>query len=124
MTRPFFDLNIKRGRGKPLPTSFIDRMWRDFDAGTRHAILELYRATDVLRIAPLPRETFRQLGRPSLLVWGRQDPYIPVRFAEAHREIYPGLRFVYLDRSGHWPFMDDPEGVAVPILDFLRKKQT
>ena len=101
---------------------FIDRMWRDFDSGTRHAILELYRATDVLRIASLPSETFRRLARPARVVWGKQDPYIPLRFAEAHREIYPGLDYAYLERSGHWPFMDDPDGVADPVLEFLRKQ--
>jgi pimeloyl-ACP methyl ester carboxylesterase len=122
MNRPFFDLNIKRGRGRPLPTPFIDRMWRDFDSGTRHAILELYRATDVLRIATLPSETFRRLARPTRVVWGKQDPYIPLRFAEAHREIYPDLDYVYLEKSGHWPFMDDPDGVATPVLEFLRKQ--
>ncbi|MCA9728094.1 MAG: alpha/beta hydrolase, partial [Candidatus Eisenbacteria bacterium] len=96
MNRPFFDLNVKRGRARPLPTPFIDRMWRDFDAGTRHAILKLYRATDVHRIVDAPVSIFHELARPALVIWGRRDPYIPVRFAEAHREIYPGLRYVYL----------------------------
>jgi pimeloyl-ACP methyl ester carboxylesterase len=122
MTRPFFDLNIKRGRARPVPRSFIDRMWNDFDAGTRHTILALYRATDVLRIVPIPAETFRELRPPALVVWGKRDPYIPIRFAEAHREIYPGLRYVYLEESGHWPFIDDPEGVAGPVLEFLRQQ--
>ena len=122
MNRPFFDLNVKRGRARPLPKPFIDRMWREFDAGTRHAILKLYRATDVLRIVPIPVETFRAMARPALVVWGKRDPYIPIRFAEAHREVYPGIEYRYLERSGHWPFIDDPEGVAAPILAFLRRQ--
>jgi hypothetical protein len=28
---------------------------------------------------------------------------------------------VVLDRSGHWPFVDDLEGVAGPVLEFLRE---
>lgn len=122
MNRPFFDLNVKRGRARPLPKPFIDRMWQEFDAGTRYAILKLYRSTDVLRIVKVPIERFREMARPALVVWGRKDPYIPVRFAEAHREIYPGAEYVYLDQSGHWPYIDDPDGVAAPVLSFLRRQ--
>lgn len=122
MNRPFFDLNVKRGRARSLPKSFVDRMWREFDAGTRSAILRLYRATDVLRIVPVPVETFRALRVPVLVVWGRRDPYIPPRFAEAHREIYSDLEYAYLEASGHWPFIDDPEGVAAPVIRFLRRQ--
>jgi pimeloyl-ACP methyl ester carboxylesterase len=120
MNRAFFDLNIYRGKGRRVPTPFVDRMWRDFDAGTRHAILALYRATDVERIVSVPVETFQRLHRPALVVWGRQDPYIPIRFAHAHEHIYPGLRSVFLEKSGHWPFIDDPDGVAEPVVAFLR----
>jgi hypothetical protein len=28
---------------------------------------------------------------------------------------------VVLDRSGHWPFVDDLEGVAGPVVEFLRE---
>ena len=63
----------------------------------------------------------RPLDRPALVVWGGKDPYIPVEQAQRQRETFPSARVVVLDRSGHWPFVDDLEGVAGPVLEFLRE---
>jgi hypothetical protein len=53
---------------------------------------------------------------------GDEDPYIPVRFAEAHRRAFPSARYAYLVASGHWPFLDDPEAVSDVVLPFLREQ--
>lgn len=66
----------------------------------------------------------RQLDRPALVVWGRHDPYIPVEQAERQWETFPSARVIVLDGSGHWPFVDDPEAVAGPVLAFLREVMT
>ncbi len=122
LTRTFFDLNVKRGGGRPVPREAIDRMWHDYDRGTRNAVLKLYRATPPKKVVPASEEFFAELDRPALVVWGRRDAYIPVRFAEAHRRAFPHARYVYLDRSGHWPYLDDPGRVAEAVLPFLRQQ--
>jgi pimeloyl-ACP methyl ester carboxylesterase len=122
LTRTFFELNIKRGGGRPLPHEAIDRMWRNYDRGTKRAVLKLYRASPPGKLVPASEEFFARLDRPSLVVWGRRDPYIPMRFAEAQRRAFPHARYVYLERSGHWPFLDDPEGVAEAVIPFLREQ--
>jgi pimeloyl-ACP methyl ester carboxylesterase len=122
LTRPFFDLNVKRGNPRGLPKAFVDRMWRDYDSGTRRAVLKLYRATEAKRMVPAPASFFARLDRPALVVWGMADAYIPIRFADRHREAFPSADLVYLERSGHWPFVDDPEGVAAAVLPFLREQ--
>ena len=63
----------------------------------------------------------RPLTALPLVVWGRNDPYIPVEQAERQRQTFPSARVVVLDHSGHWPFVDDLEGVAGPVLKFLRE---
>jgi pimeloyl-ACP methyl ester carboxylesterase len=122
LTRTFFDLNVKRGRGRPLPREAIDRMWHDYDRGTRNAVLKLYRASPPKKLVPAAEEFFAKLDRPALVVWGRRDPYIPIRFAEAHRRAFPKARYAYLDRSGHWPFLDDPKRVAEVLIPFLEQQ--
>lgn len=122
VVRPFFDFNVKRGGGRPLPRAFVDRMWRDFDRGTRAAILKLYRATEARTVIPLPVSIFRDMDRPALVVWGHRDPYIPIRFSADHRGSFPSAEFVHLERSGHWPYIDDPERVAASVLPFLRRQ--
>jgi len=62
----------------------------------------------------------RPLARPALVVWGKHDPYLPVQLANRQREVFPNAQVVVLEQSGHWPFADDPAGVAEVVVPFLR----
>lgn len=119
-TMPGFRLLLRHGNPRELPRGFVERMYRDYDRGTKRAVLRLYRATPpgVLEAA-LP--TMRQLDPPALVVWGRHDPYLPVKHAERQRLAFPSAEVVVLDGSGHWPFADDPERVADLVVPFLRR---
>lgn len=121
LVKPTFVLLAKRGHPRGLPRSFLDRMWRDYDTGTRRAVLKLYRATDARRMSPEPPSVLRALDRPALVVWGMHDAYIPTRFAALHREAFPSATFVKLPDSGHFPMADDPDGLAAAVLPFLRR---
>jgi len=120
-SRRLFERVVNHGQARPLPKDFIDRMWRDFDGGTAFAILKLYRASRMRTVIPAEGH-IRRLDRPALVVWGQRDPYIPARYAELHRNAFPSARFVYLDQSGHWPFVDDPDAVADAVLPFLQRQ--
>jgi pimeloyl-ACP methyl ester carboxylesterase len=61
----------------------------------------------------------RPLDRPTLVIWGRHDPYLPVALAERQREAFPSARVEVLDGSGHWPFADDPQRTERLVLSFL-----
>lgn len=118
--RPAFRLLLSRGNPRGLPRAFLDRMYDEYDRGTRRAVLRLYRASDSDMSAYVPLA--RALDRPALVVWGRHDPYIPVEQAERQRESFPRAQVEILDGSGHWPFADDPEGVERVVLPFLREQ--
>lgn len=122
-TRPAFHLLLKHGNPRGLPRPFVDRMYDDYDAGTRRAILRLYRATHDLGAAGAAlAAVLRPLRYPALVVWGKHDPYIPVRYAGRQREVFPDASIVILDGSGHWPFADDPARVADALVPFLRQQ--
>jgi pimeloyl-ACP methyl ester carboxylesterase len=115
---------LKHGNLRGLPKEFVDRMYDDYDRRTRRAVLKLYRATnDPGGMAEAVGETFRALDVPALVIWGAADPYVPARYAERQREFFPSARVVILERSGHWPFADDPEAVANILVPFLRNQQ-
>ena len=57
---------------------------------------------------------------PTMLVWGKHDPVLPVRDAEAARRALPQAPFVVLD-TGHVPFAEDPDGFLAAVLPFLRE---
>jgi hypothetical protein len=95
-------------------------MYADLDRGTRRAILALYRATDDPAGASVRLgAALRPLDRPTLVIWGRHDPYLPVALAARQREWFPSARVEVLDGSGHWPFADDPERTERLVLRFL-----
>jgi pimeloyl-ACP methyl ester carboxylesterase len=122
-TRPAFRLLLKLGNPRGLPRDFVERMFDDYDAGTRRAVLRLYRATSHPDRAALAlQQTLVPHRIPALVVWGRADPYIPPRQAELQRQTFDVKRVVMLERSGHWPFADDPDAVAAAVLPFLRAR--
>jgi pimeloyl-ACP methyl ester carboxylesterase len=121
LVKPTFVLLARRGHPRGLPRPFLDRMWANYDRGTRRTVLRLYRATPARRMSPESPSTLRALGRPALVVWGPHDAYIPSRFAFKHREAFPDAAFVKLPGSGHFPMADDPSGLAAAVLPFLRR---
>ncbi len=121
-SRSAFRLLLRHGNPRGLPRAFVDRMYDDFDHGTRRAVLRLYRATDASSAGERLGPVLRALARPTLVIWGKHDPYVPVRYAERQREFFPGARVVAFENSGHWPFMDDPERVAEVVVPFLRQR--
>jgi pimeloyl-ACP methyl ester carboxylesterase len=120
-TRPGFRLLLKHGNPRGLPVAFVDRMYNDYDRGTRRAVLRLYRsANDPAGAAERLWSALRPLDRPALVVWGRHDPYLPVALAARQRETFPRAEVVLLDESGHWPFVDAPARVTELVMTFLR----
>lgn len=121
-TRSGLRLALSHGNPRGLPRAFVDRMYDDADAGTKRAILRLYRATpDPAATGRRQAEALRPHDRPALVVWGAHDPYIPVVQAERQREAFPSAEVVVLDDSGHWPFADDPDAVGRAVEPFLRR---
>ena len=120
-TRRMFHRSLKHGNPRGLPCAFVDRMFDDYDRGTRRAVLKLYRATNHPdRLAEQLAKALRPLQLPVLVIWGKHDPYVPVELAERQREVFPDAQIVILDESGHWPFADDPERVVGAVVPFLR----
>jgi pimeloyl-ACP methyl ester carboxylesterase len=52
---------------------------------------------------------------PTLLVWGRNDRFIPVRALAGARAVYPNARVLEIDRCGHCPSIEYPARVAAAM---------
>ncbi len=57
------------------------------------------------------------ISAPTLVVWGRRDPVIPLRVGKKVAGSIPGARLVVLD-TGHVPHTSDPEGFAAELIPF------
>jgi pimeloyl-ACP methyl ester carboxylesterase len=122
-TKAGMRLLLRHGNPRGLPAEYFDHVYKTFDRGTRRAVLRLYRNTlNTEEEARQLTEALRPLDLPALVVWGAHDPYIPVEFAERQRQVFPRAEIKILPDSGHWPFADDPGGVAQAVLPFVRRQ--
>jgi pimeloyl-ACP methyl ester carboxylesterase len=67
----------------------------------------------------LPPLLHRLKRVPTLIVWGREDPIVPLSAGEAYQAAIPGSRLVVLDRCGHHPHIEQPEIVVQHVQEFL-----
>lgn len=121
--RPGLKLALKHGNPRGLPADYFDEMYENFDKGTRHAVLKLYRHTnDIGALADNWVAALRPLKLPALVIWGVNDPYLSVRYAEMQREFFAVDQVVRLEDSGHWPMIDNAVAVRKAIVPFMRKQ--
>ena len=60
-----------------------------------------------------------QSRTPKLLVWGEDDPFQTVDYAERHAREIPETRLVRIKSAGHIPMENDPKAVAGALAEFL-----
>jgi pimeloyl-ACP methyl ester carboxylesterase len=119
---------MARANPKGLPAEFVDKMYDEYDRGTRRAVLKLYRATpdaDTPGMENVQEQVgmeMAKLHKPALVVWGAKDPFLSVDYAERQREFFAVEDVVILPESSHWPFQDDPGRVAEVVVPFLRER--
>jgi pimeloyl-ACP methyl ester carboxylesterase len=90
---------------------------------TRHAFLHTLRAvvgTDGQRVFAGDR-LYLTAQMPTLIVWGDQDPVIPVGHGRRGHASMPGSELVVLDGVGHFPPLQAPEELVAVIAGFLAR---
>ncbi|MBA0044711.1 alpha/beta hydrolase [Mycobacteroides sp. LB1] len=104
-----------------LPADFLAHMADDFDAGTRDAVLRLYRASHHLgEFGDALAYLFHQHDIPALVIWGARDHFLPVKHAYQQLDAFPSARLVILDKAGHWPLVTHATETEAAVASFLR----
>jgi pimeloyl-ACP methyl ester carboxylesterase len=100
-------------------------IWRSYaslaDTATRQAFFRGLRAVIDVRgqaVSALGR-LYRAAQVPTLIVWGAQDPFIPVRHAVAAHQAIPGSRLEIFDAVGHYPHCEAPDRFVAVLADFV-----
>ncbi len=112
----------RRGSGKAVYADAIARALRPLQSeGSRRAFIQTLRGVIDARgqrVSAVDR--LYLLGPvPTLIVWGERDRTIPLAHGRAAHEAIPGSRFETLPRAAHFPHLEDPEGLAASMRDFL-----
>ncbi len=76
------------------------------------------RGQNMKLLEPLLRRV-PEIGAPTLIIWGAQDPIIPVAHAFLAHQMIRNSQLHILDRCGHVPQIEKPEEFNQLVLDFL-----
>jgi 2-hydroxy-6-oxonona-2,4-dienedioate hydrolase len=69
----------------------------------------------------LTTDDLGRITQPSLVVWGRQNPFGEVPEADRMHAAIPGSELVLFEECGHWPQHEQAEKYNPISLEFLRK---
>ena len=56
---------------------------------------------------------------PTLIIWGENDPVIPIHYADSFVSTIQDCRFFRMDACGHTPYVQYPHAFASKVLEFL-----
>jgi haloalkane dehalogenase len=108
------------GRISPeLPQADLDRMVREFacDPKSKQSTLRLFRQMVPHAYFEGVEQMLRELiaAVPTRVVWGRGDPYIPPKYADA----FSGAKLEIVENGGHWIPISAAERVAAAVREVL-----
>lgn len=64
-------------------------------------------------------EPLKEMGLPTLLLWGEEDEFQPTDYARRFDSEIPRTRLVAVSGARHIPMEDDPEQVGRVLYDFF-----
>jgi pimeloyl-ACP methyl ester carboxylesterase len=111
-----------RGVRKGVYLQAVARAMRPVqEAAARRALLQTLRAViDVRGQRVSAMDRLYLLGElPTLIVWGERDNTIPISHGLAAHAQIPNSHFVTLPKAAHFPNLEDPDGLADALLDWL-----
>jgi len=65
------------------------------------------------------KEQAATIKTPTMILWGRHDVLLPPSDAELLVRVIPNSRLVVLQKSGHLPLIEQPEGFNKSVLSIL-----
>src|SRR5215208_3639521 len=116
------DRMVGRGNRKAIYLQAVARAMRPLEeSAARRAFLQTLRSVVDIRgqhVSAIDR--LYLLGElPTLIVWGERDNTIPMKHGLAAHELIPNSRFITLPKAAHFPHLEDPDGLAAALLDWL-----
>lgn len=116
------------GAATPMVIPVSDAAWledpperRDYDPLTDPATRRTAEAVMEQFDFGALRSRWGELRQPLLLIWGRQDPTIPVAIGESLAVLAPCARLAVVSGTFHRPHQSEPDSVVEEIERFLAR---
>src|SRR5215467_6802410 len=116
LTKGFTRGMVHSDRITPELIAAYERPFRGVDG--RLAYLRAARALQTEELAARMNEVQR-LNIPTLIVWGAEDVFQPIRYGARLAAAMPQARFKKVEHAGHFLPEDEPEILARLIADFV-----
>lgn len=99
----------------------IDEQWADYavDVAASPGGKRVFWCGRGRPVAVIDDEQLRATRTPTLLVWGEQNRFVPLKHAERARDVLPDAELVVIPDSGHLPFLEQPEAADDAVTPFL-----
>ena len=111
-----------RDLGGRLSDAAIDEYFRGFETPDgRMGMLELYRSGDLEKLRPYDGQV-AAMDAPTLILWGENDPTVPVAVARRFEQEIPHNEVVILEEASHFLYDDEPERCAREVAAFLSRQ--
>ncbi|RMH67961.1 alpha/beta fold hydrolase [Thermosynechococcus sp. NK55a] len=94
-----------------------------YDRHSDRAFGQIIRAMSRPDFGPSAKRMLKRVSQPLLLIWGKQDRFIPPILSRQFQQVQPTLEVVALDHSGHCPHDEQPDRVNGLLLDWLRRHE-
>ncbi len=113
---------LVRDAGGRVSDEAIDEYWKTFTSPMgRQGMLELYRSGEFEKLRPYEGQ-LEAMGVPALILWGANDPTVPVAGAHRFHSEISDSKLVILEEASHFLYDDDPARCADEIVTFVRER--
>jgi len=107
-----------KGQNRLTPSQLVN-LKDEMDYGTRRAMMALYRNTQAPDASHKDiAQLFTVKDIPAMVIWGEDDPYLPVTMANQQQAAFPSVQIHVIKECGHWPFFEKPQTTKELLFKF------
>ena len=120
------DRTLEGGSGYTISDEDLDIYRRPFltTSAAGRSLLATVRKIQLSQAMTEIESGFRQWAKPTLIVWGIADPWLPVTQAKELASSMSNAELVQLEQVGHYPQEHWSEEINKSLVPFLRRTET
>ena len=73
-----------------------------------------------LKNAKVISHILEKIQVPSMVIWGKEDPVIPIKYSTEFLSKIKNCNFYFMDGSGHTPYVDNPKQFTQHVSTFFK----